>query len=102
MKVLDIRARSSKLEQILGFVNLTGKADFSVGFPSLSELALSETKGDKLTKSCYTPELIAKRLLLKTNAPEPVGPVAFLSGAPGRIRTCDLRIRSPFEGICGD
>ena len=45
MKVLDIRARSSKLEQILGFVNLTGKADFSVGFPSLSELALSEAKG---------------------------------------------------------
>ena len=62
MKVLDIRAKSSKLEQVLGFVNLTGKADFSVGFPSLSELALSETKGDKLTKSCYTPELTGKRM----------------------------------------
>ena len=73
MKVLDIRARSSKLEQVLGFVNLTGKADFSVGFPSLSELALSETKGDKLTKSCYTPELIGKAFFGRNDTSEAHG-----------------------------
>jgi len=32
MKVPDIRTRSLKLEQVIGFVNLTGRADFSVGF----------------------------------------------------------------------
>ena len=33
-------------------------------------------------------------MLLKTNAPEPVGPVAFLSGAPGRIPFVSLRASS--------
>jgi hypothetical protein len=31
----------------------------------------------------------------KEKAPGPSGPDAFSSGAPGKIRTCDLRIRSP-------
>jgi hypothetical protein len=49
---------------------------------------------DKLTKSCYKFDR-SLRMNQKNKAPEPLGPCAFFSGAPGKIRTCDLRIRSP-------